>query len=81
MRASARAPEARGALRDGTRGFPATQTVIMNITDHLTRVRQQDDASAERVFGALYGRQRGMEVEVATSFEMLYAARDGGGPP
>ncbi len=53
--------------------------VIMNITDHLTRVRQQTSATTQRVFGVLYGKQSGLSVEVTTSFELKYAEREGGG--
>ena len=53
--------------------------VIMNITDHLTRVRQQTCATTERVFGVLYGKQSGLSVEVTTSFELKYTDREGGG--
>lgn len=53
--------------------------VIMNITDHLTRVRQQSSSSTQRVFGVLYGKQSGLSVEVTTSFELKYTDREGGG--
>lgn len=53
--------------------------VIMNITDHLTRVQQQGSPDTQRVYGVLYGKQRGMAVEVCTSFELSYAPRDDGG--
>ena len=50
----------------------------MNITDHLVRVQQQGDPKTQRVFGMLYGKQKGMSLEVATSFEMLYTPREDG---
>jgi COP9 signalosome complex subunit 6 len=53
--------------------------VIMNVTDHLTRVRQQVDPKASEVFGVLYGRQKGMQVEVLASFEMKYSPLPDGG--
>jgi hypothetical protein len=55
------------------------QMVIMNITDHLTRVQQQGSPDTQRVYGVLYGKQRGMAVEVCTSFELNYAPREEGG--
>lgn len=43
--------------------------VILNISEHWTRVRAQQGHS-KRVFGALLGRQKGRNIELCTSFEM-----------
>lgn len=44
--------------------------VIVNITDHATRFRIQEDRPT-RVFGALFGTQEGRKLEIHTSFEMI----------
>ena len=43
--------------------------VIMNISEHWTRVRAQLGQST-KVYGALLGRQKGRNIELCTSFEM-----------
>ncbi len=43
--------------------------VIMNISEHWTRVRAQQEKSRQ-VYGALLGRQKGRNIELCTSFEM-----------
>ena len=43
--------------------------VIMNISEHWTRVRAQQ-GKATQVYGALLGRQKGRNIELCTSFEM-----------
>lgn len=43
--------------------------VILNISEHWTRVRAQLDKPV-KVFGALLGRQKGRNIELCTSFEM-----------
>lgn len=48
--------------------------VIMNVAEHYTRTRAQDSSSsgpASLVIGALIGRQRGRNLEVMNSFELL----------
>ncbi|KAA0148007.1 hypothetical protein FNF29_06951 [Cafeteria roenbergensis] len=77
---SASAVAAAAGARDDASGVVLVHPmVIMNITDHLTRVRQQTSATTQRVFGVLYGKQSGLSVEVTTSFELKYAEREGGG--
>ncbi|XP_003740294.1 COP9 signalosome complex subunit 6 [Galendromus occidentalis] len=44
--------------------------VIMNISDHWTRIRAQNNGQAEQVFGALLGKQQGRTIEVFNSFEL-----------
>lgn len=46
--------------------------VIMNISDHWTRVKAQNDGVEQRVYGALLGTQEGNLVEVHNSFELVY---------
>jgi len=55
--------------------------VVINISDHLTRVRANADAAAAppRVFGAVLGTQAGRRVELANSFELKVAAAGSSG--
>lgn len=50
--------------------------VILNVTDHFTRMRVNND-KPQRVIGALVGVQTGRKVEIHTSFEMVYDNVDG----
>lgn len=50
--------------------------VILNVTDHFTRQRVNNDAP-QRVLGALLGIQQGRRVEIHTSFELVYDVVDG----
>ncbi|XP_071455298.1 COP9 signalosome complex subunit 6 [Hetaerina americana] len=45
--------------------------VIMNISEHWTRIRAQIGTS-HQVFGALIGKQKGRKIEIMNSFELLY---------
>ena len=45
--------------------------VIMNISEHWTRLRAQE-GSAQPVFGALIGKQTGRNIEIMNSFELHY---------
>ncbi|KAG8221929.1 hypothetical protein J437_LFUL002488 [Ladona fulva] len=45
--------------------------VIMNISEHWTRIRAQKGTS-HQVFGALIGKQKGRKIEIMNSFELLY---------
>lgn len=45
--------------------------VVMNISDHWIRVRAQTE-TAQKVYGALIGKQNGRVMEVMNSFELLY---------
>lgn len=51
--------------------------VVMNISDHYTRVRVQTGDNTVRVYGALLGRQKGRSVEICNSFELVVESRDG----
>ncbi|XP_003383703.1 PREDICTED: COP9 signalosome complex subunit 6-like [Amphimedon queenslandica] len=44
--------------------------VVMNVSDHFTRVKVQNDTNI-RVFGALLGRQKGRSVEICNSYELV----------
>ncbi|KAL4225248.1 COP9 signalosome complex subunit 6 [Mactra antiquata] len=50
--------------------------VIMNISEHWTRVRAQEGKSVQ-VLGALIGKQTGRNIEVMNSFELLFDIVDG----
>ncbi|XP_031491248.1 COP9 signalosome complex subunit 6a-like [Nymphaea colorata] len=57
--------------------FKLHPLVIVNISDHYTRVKSQSAAqgnAAPRVFGCVIGVQRGRTVEIFNSFELLYDA-------
>ena len=43
---------------------------IINISDHFTRARSQEQAAAPRVFGVIIGAQTGRHIEIANSFEV-----------
>lgn len=45
--------------------------VIMNISEHWTRVRAQE-GQPKQVFGALIGKQKGRHIEVMNSFELVF---------
>ncbi|XP_045199908.2 COP9 signalosome complex subunit 6-like isoform X2 [Mercenaria mercenaria] len=50
--------------------------VIMNISEHWTRVRAQE-GQAQQVIGAVIGKQTGRNIEVMNSFELLFDIVDG----
>ncbi|CAN6478053.1 unnamed protein product [Victoria cruziana] len=57
--------------------FKLHPLVIVNISDHYTRVKSQSAPQgngAPRVFGCVIGVQRGRTVEIFNSFELLYDA-------
>lgn len=45
--------------------------VIMNISDHWTRIRAQNGMKSQ-VYGALIGKQKGRNIEVMNSFELKF---------
>jgi COP9 signalosome complex subunit 6 len=47
--------------------------VIMNISDHFTRVRvqQQEESGLPNVYGALLGTQKGRSIDICNSFELV----------
>ncbi|XP_022909078.1 COP9 signalosome complex subunit 6 [Onthophagus taurus] len=46
--------------------------VIMNVSEHWTRERAQN-ASVQRVIGALIGKQKGRNIEIMNSFELVFS--------
>ncbi|XP_067669609.1 COP9 signalosome complex subunit 6-like [Haliotis asinina] len=50
--------------------------VIMNISEHWTRVRAQEGKPMQ-VLGALIGQQKGRNIEVMNSFELVFDVVDG----
>ncbi|KAG8246864.1 COP9 signalosome complex subunit 6 [Homalodisca vitripennis] len=58
----------------GTVGSVSTSLhplVIMNISEHWTRIRAQEGA-AHQVIGALIGKQKGRNIEIMNSFELVF---------
>jgi len=51
--------------------------VIINISDHWTRVKVQTDTKDPRVIGALLGTQAGRNIEILNSFELVYDRIEG----
>ncbi|KAF7268401.1 COP9 signalosome subunit 6 [Rhynchophorus ferrugineus] len=47
--------------------------VIMNVSEHWTRARAQGDGQVPQVFGALIGKQKGRNIEVMNSFELVFS--------
>ncbi|XP_054719989.1 COP9 signalosome complex subunit 6-like isoform X1 [Uloborus diversus] len=50
--------------------------VIMNISDHWTRVKAQE-GTAQQVIGALLGKQKGRNIEIMNSFELEFDKIEG----
>ena len=46
--------------------------VIMNISEHWTRIRAQNNGDPLKVFGALLGKQSGRNIELMNSFEVRW---------
>lgn len=46
--------------------------VLMNISDHFTRVKAQNRGRGQRVIGALLGTQVGRQVSILNSCELIY---------
>uniref|UniRef100_A0A914WHQ3 COP9 signalosome complex subunit 6 n=2 Tax=Plectus sambesii TaxID=2011161 RepID=A0A914WHQ3_9BILA len=46
--------------------------VIMNVSEHWTRMRAQNNNTAMQVFGALLGKQHGRNLELMNSFEVRW---------
>jgi COP9 signalosome complex subunit 6 len=51
--------------------------VVINISDHWTRSKVQNNFENPRVIGALMGLQTGRTVEISNSFELAYDVVDG----
>lgn len=50
--------------------------VVMNISEHWTRVRAQE-GKAQQVIGALIGKQKGRSLEIMNSFELVFTHVEG----
>ncbi|KAH6934374.1 hypothetical protein HPB50_023743 [Hyalomma asiaticum] len=50
--------------------------VIMNISEHWTRIKAQE-GKAQQVIGALIGKQKGRNIEVMNSFELVFNTIEG----
>ncbi|CAI7813703.1 unnamed protein product [Closterium sp. NIES-54] len=59
--------------------FKLHPLVIVNMSDHYTRVKAQQGGLPSRVVGCLLGMQSGRVVEIFNSFEVIYEARGGDG--
>lgn len=59
--------------------FKLHPLVILNISDHFTRMKANNNGEASRVVGCLLGVQAGRTVEIFNSFELQYstAAQEG----
>lgn len=53
---------------------------IINVSDHFTRARVQEQQPAPRVFGIIIGSQEGRHIEIANSFEVKATVGGGGAP-
>ncbi|XP_021944566.1 COP9 signalosome complex subunit 6 isoform X3 [Folsomia candida] len=50
--------------------------VIMNISEHWTRTRAQNDGKQEQVIGAIIGQHKGRHLEIMNSFELVFQIVD-----
>jgi COP9 signalosome complex subunit 6 len=51
--------------------------VLVNISDHWTRNKVQQNKENPRVIGALLGVQTGRNIEIFNSFELVFSVVDG----
>ncbi|ODM93919.1 COP9 signalosome complex subunit 6 [Orchesella cincta] len=51
--------------------------VIMNISEHWTRTRAQNDGKSAQVLGAIIGQHKGRHLEIMNSFELVISTIDG----
>lgn len=67
----------------GERQIQIHPLVIVNVADHQTRQKcnsQLSQTEAPQVIGALFGIQKGLDVDVYDSFEMKYDVGSSGDP-
>lgn len=62
---------AAGSIAIGSVSASLHPLVIMNVSEHWTRLRAQE-GSPQPVFGALIGKQSGRDMEIMNSFELNY---------
>ncbi|ELT89268.1 hypothetical protein CAPTEDRAFT_163068 [Capitella teleta] len=67
---------ANSATATGSVSISLHPLVIMNISEHWTRVRAQEGKPTQ-VLGALIGKQQGRNIEVMNSFELLFSHIEG----
>lgn len=48
--------------------------VIMNVSEHWTRSRAQGDGQVPQVYGALIGKQKGRNIEIMNSFQLVFSS-------
>lgn len=60
-----------GSIANGSVSASLHPLVIMNVSEHWTRLRAQE-GSPQPVFGALIGKQTGRDMEIMNSFELNY---------
>ncbi|CAL8139330.1 unnamed protein product [Orchesella dallaii] len=51
--------------------------VIMNISEHWTRTRAQNDGKHSQVLGAIIGQHKGRHLEIMNSFELVFTVHEG----
>uniref|UniRef100_A0A915KN36 COP9 signalosome complex subunit 6 n=1 Tax=Romanomermis culicivorax TaxID=13658 RepID=A0A915KN36_ROMCU len=51
--------------------------VLVNISDHFTRAKAQNNGQPQQVIGAIIGKQMGRHLELTNSFELPYTLLDG----
>ncbi|KAG9292082.1 hypothetical protein G9A89_017982 [Geosiphon pyriformis] len=51
---------------------------LLNISDHYTRIKMQQQIQKPQVIGALLGTQSGRDVEISNSYELSFNVVDGG---
>ena len=62
-----------GPLPPWTYIVPVLQLVLINVSDHFTRVKANSaDGASPVVYGCLLGAQSGRTVDVSNSFEIKY---------
>eukprot|EP00035_Acanthoeca_spectabilis_P022252 m.442781 g.442781 ORF g.442781 m.442781 type:complete len:342 (+) comp18854_c0_seq1:61-1086(+) len=64
---------------DGSEGIKLHPLVIINISEHFTRIRAQHAGAGQTVLGLLLGVQSGRQVELFNSFEMVPEVTEAGG--
>ncbi|CAG8799275.1 21827_t:CDS:2, partial [Gigaspora rosea] len=50
---------------------------LLNISDHFTRIKMQQQIQSPQVIGALVGIQTGRDVEISNSYELDFDTIDG----
>lgn len=69
--------KATGSIAAGSVSAFLHPLVIMNISEHWTRLKAQAEGKPQPVFGALIGKQKGRNIEIMNSFELNYSIENG----